>query len=274
MKPYFEDSFTSIYQGHALKVLKTFASESIQMCLCSPPYWGLRNYSGGSEIVWGGNGNCEHEWNITSRYWDNRHASVIASGEVDALGSKKDKRGHIEDNFCLKCGAWRGQLGLEPTPELYVEHLILIFREVKRVLRKDGSFYLNIGDTYASGTRKSNKPQTIAHGNEQDLPLEYSPSRDMKNYQSKCMVCIPERVMFAMIEDDWILHNKIIWHKPNAMPSSVKDRFTTSWEYLYFFGKNSKTILWRNQQTGEWRDTRPTKEENYPWGGRYQHIET
>ncbi|GAH54991.1 unnamed protein product, partial [marine sediment metagenome] len=88
------------------------------------------------------------------------------------------------------------------------------------------------------------------------------------------MTLIPERVMFAMVDDGWILRNKIGWHKPNSMPGSQKARFTSSWEYLYFFVKNNNTILWRNRETGEWRDTRPTKEENYPWGGMYQHIET
>jgi hypothetical protein len=79
--------------------------------------------------------------------------------------------------------------------------------------------------------------------------------------------------MFAMISDGWILRNKAIWHKPNSMPGSQKDRLTTSWEYLYFFVKNSNPVLWRNRETGEWRDTRPTKAENYPWGGMYYNEE-
>lgn len=244
IKPYYQESATTIYCGHGIDVLKQLPDESVQMCITSPPYWGLRNYSGGSEIIWGGNENCEHEWGellpehhprqVEQTKWKN--AQAAGHGQTAPSGQ-----------WCLKCHCWRGQLGLEPTPELYVEHLMMIFREVKRVLRKDGSFYLNIGDTYTSGKGSCFNP---GGGNKSwqswiDRKVNYPTGRSAPNrmYQGippKCMTCIPERVMFAMIEDNWVLRNKIIWHKPNAMPSSVKDRFTTTWEYLYFFTKARK----------------------------------
>lgn len=147
-------------------------------------------------------------------------------------------------SICLNCGAVKGQLGLEESPELYVDHLMMIFREVKRVLRKDGSFYLNIGDTYTSGKGSCFNPGGGTHSWQSwnDRKVNYptgrnAPNRMYKGISPKCMTCIPERVLFAMLGDDWILRNKIAWVKPNNMPKSVKDRYTDRWEFLYFFVK-------------------------------------
>jgi len=279
----------TIYNGDALKMLKELPDESVQMCMTSPPYWGLRNYADGANIVWGDN-HCDHEWgeNIPLQGKSNWETFLH---KYDSPGSHGGTVGHAlkppvinpdgHGNFCIKCGAWRGQLGLEPTPELYVEHLMMICREIKRVLRKDGSFFLNIGDTYVSGKGSCFNPGGGDHSWQswKDRRPNYptgrnAPNRMCKTIPPKCMACIPERVLFAMLEDGWILRNKIIWHKRNHMPGSQKDRFSQSWEYLYWFTKNSKPILWRHEQTGEWRDSEPTKEEKYPLGGKYRHYET
>ena len=164
MNPFYEDSTgNKIYNGDALAVLKTLPDESVQMCMTSPPYWGLRNYAGGADIVWP--------------------------------------------------DGWRGQLGLEPTPELYCEHLMMIFHEVKRVLRKDGSFYLNIGDTYVSGKGSCFNP---GGGDKSwqswvDRRVNYptgrdAPNRMYKGIPPKCMTCIPERVVFAMLDDGFFVN--------------------------------------------------------------------
>ncbi|GAJ20487.1 unnamed protein product, partial [marine sediment metagenome] len=147
MKPYFEESAVTIFKGHAIEVLKTLPDEYVQMAITSPPYWGLRNYAGGTDIVWGGDNQCEHQWGDTIIRRDRGKAtnSEIVRQPREMIGTTTP-----QGSFCSLCGAWCGQLGLEPTPELYVEHLMMIFREVKRVLRDDGSFYLNIGDTYAT----------------------------------------------------------------------------------------------------------------------------
>lgn len=257
MEPFYQEPMAIIYNGDALKVLRALPDESTQMCMTSPPYWGLRNYADGASMVWSTDGNCEHEWTEGSQGLQHENRNNLRGTQEE-----------VHAGFCLKCGAWVGQLGLEPTPKLYVEHLMMIFREVKRVLRKDGSFYLNIGDTYAGsgcGYGSPPDPKWPTARNNQGKQLE---PRRLKALPPKCMACIPERVLFAMLEDGWILRNKIIWHKPNNMPSSVKSRFTSTWEYLLFFSKNTKTLLWRNRETGEWRDTKPTKEENYPYGMR------
>ncbi len=250
----------TIYCGNALEVLKTLPDASVQIAMTSPPYWGLRNYSGGSDIVWGGNENCEHNWIEETQGLQHENRQNLRGSQEEVRGktgtSLIQKYDRLPSGTCVLCGAWRGQLGLEPTPELYVEHLMMIFREVKRVLKTDGSFYLNIGDTYAgSWSDSGHRPErTGVEGHQRDKNSEWlerkghpqmniPPTRQFlkpTGFQPKCMVCIPERVLFAMIEDGWVLRNKVIWHKPNNMPSSVKDRFTQTWEYLYFFTKSRR----------------------------------
>jgi len=284
-KVFYEDQITKIYCGHALEVLRELPDESVQMVITSPPYWGLRNYAGGDDIVWGGDPNCDHVWE-GSEYHEHREevkwGKTRTSDRFYGEPSRKfdgDHQRHYSNVFCVKCDAWKGQLGLEPSPELYVEHLMMIFREVKRVLRRDGSFYLNIGDTYAgSGCGTHDYRDDTATGILRKRRREIYQDKPVPQLHvgvpAKCMVCIPERVMFALIEEGFILRNKLIWRKPNALPGSQKDRFTTTWEYVYFFTKSNKTLLWHNKATGEWRDTEPTKEEKYPWGGRYRNIYT
>jgi site-specific DNA-methyltransferase (adenine-specific) len=119
--------------------------------------------------------------------------------------------------FCSKCSAWKGCLGLEPTFYLYVKHLCDIFDEIKRVLRSTGTCWVNIGDTHASKTK----------GKSIDVP-------------DKCLCMIPQRFALEMINRGWILRNVIIWKKPNAHPSSTKDRFTVNFEYVYFFSKQQQ----------------------------------
>jgi len=252
MKPFYHDpTGNKIYNGDALTVLKTLPDESVQMCMTSPPYWGLRNYAGGEDIIWGGDEKCEHRWGVESKKV--RHSKIWASSSPIESRPPEEQISVSRGQFCQFCNCWRGQLGLEPTPELYVEHLMIIFREIKRVLRKDGSFYLNIGDTYWGGKGQSGYelPHECVERHERGETLQkpyqvpgYMNMRpqDGKHpiLQPKCMTCIPERVMFAMLKAGWILRNKIIWHKPNSMPGSQKDRFSCSWEYLYFFTKARK----------------------------------
>ncbi len=116
-----------------------------------------------------------------------------------------------------------GQLGLEPTFYEYLDNLITIFDEVRRVLRKDGTCWVVMGDTYGGSS------------------------------QSKCLLQIPSRFAIMMIDRGWILRNEIIWRKPNAMPSSIKDRFTVDYEKVFFFVKNR--IYWFEQQFEEYADS-------------------
>ncbi len=144
-----------IYTGHALDVLKTFPDSFVNMCITSPPYFGLRNYKTSPAI-----------WN----------------------------------------DGWSGELGAEPNLNQYINHLCDVFDEVKRVLKDDGTCWVNIGDTY----------------------------------HNKQLSLIPFHFAIEMMNRGWTVRNVIIWQKPNATPQSAKDRFTVDFEYLFFFSKNKK----------------------------------
>ena len=137
-----------------------------------------------------------------------------------------------------------GQLGLEPTFEEYVNKLCNIFDEVKRVLRKDGTIWVNVGDTYSSGNRGEEITDSLSKNNlkkGETLPKGFSPpNRNNCGIPDKSLCMIPFRFAIEMGNRGWILRNTIIWHKPNCMPSSVKDRFTVDFEYLFFFSKSKK----------------------------------
>lgn len=132
-----------------------------------------------------------------------------------------------------------GQIGLEQTPDEYVANLVSVFREVKRVLRDDGTLWLNLGDSYA-GSGKGDNPngkQGTNKGTRFDSPTSgYVPS----GCKPKDLIGIPWRAAFALQADGWYLRSDIIWHKPNPMPESVKDRPTKSHEYIFLLSKNKK----------------------------------
>lgn len=132
------------------------------------------------------------------------------------------------------------QLGLEPTPELYIEHLTEIFNEVKRILKKEGTFWLNMGDTYGGSGQGSQtgygdyKRQRVIGTMEKSITSKLMP---------KCVLMTPERLAWSLIQGGWILRNKIIWIKPNSIPSSVKDRYANKYEFVYYFVKSQRNYF-------------------------------
>ena len=130
-----------------------------------------------------------------------------------------------------------GQLGLEKTFEEYIDKLCSIYDEVKRVLRPDGTCWANLGDTYNNNTPGSRDPNRWPKQSRNDHTLNKRPPASVK---TKSLCLIPQRFAIEMVNRGWILRNTLIWHKPNPMPSSAKDRFTVDFEYVYFFVKNKK----------------------------------
>jgi len=136
---------------------------------------------------------------------------------------------------------WFGQLGLEPTYQMYIEHLLMVTAELKRILKPSGTLFWNMGDSYASEgepSRHKGYPDpkwAKARNGSFDEPTSYP-----QGIKSKSLMLLPERFSIEMIEQGWILRNKIIWYKPNSIPSSVKDRLTNKWEYVFFFVKSKK----------------------------------
>ncbi len=167
-----------IIQGDALAVLKGLPDESVQCCVTSPPYWGLRDYG-------------------------------------------------VDD-----------QLGLEKTPEEYVARLVEILSGVKRVLKDDGTLWLNLGDSYATGGKQGHRRGERFGGFNGKLPPgNFKPPAGLKH---KDLVGIPWMVAFALRADGWYLRSDIIWAKPNAMPESVIDRPTKAHEYIFLLSKRQK----------------------------------
>lgn len=175
-------TFNTVLQGDSLEVLKTLPDESVDCCVTSPPYYGLRDYG------------------------------------------------------------VNGQIGLEETPEKYIERLVDVFREVKRVLKDEGTFWLNIGDTYnVSSYHKDEKSSGSGKQGTNKGSYENVVERPRAtNCKPKDLIGIPWMLAFALRNDGWYLRQDIIWHKPNPMPESVKDRCTKSHEYIFLLSKQPK----------------------------------
>lgn len=229
-----------IIQGHALEELKKMEAESVNCIITSPPYWSLRKYDI-PDVIFDGVEGCEHEWG------KDLPPKIIRGSLTNKENMKEVFIHSIEDahlktgNFCQLCGAWRGQLGLEPTLDLYLKHLLEIMDECKGVLRDDGTMWVNIGDFYGSGTGAGGK---LLGRDKRDENKVWG-NQPIKGFE-KSLCLIPYRFAIAMIDRGWICRNVIIWHKPNCMPSSAKDRFTVDFEPIYFFVKSRK--YWFEQQ--------------------------
>ena len=135
-----------IRQGDAIEVMRGMESESVHCVVTSPPYYGLRDY-GLPGHVWGGEPGCKHEWGRSVK--GRTQSGGLRGSTLEGTQAGNERRPSWESAFCTRCGAWFGTLGLEPTLDLYVQHIVEVFREVWRVLRKDGSLWLNLGDAYS-----------------------------------------------------------------------------------------------------------------------------
>tara|TARA_B100001175_G_scaffold58655_1_gene47411 strand:- start:515 stop:1489 length:975 start_codon:yes stop_codon:yes gene_type:complete len=193
----------TILYGDCRETLKNLTNLSVQTCVTSPPYYGLRDY-----------------------------------------------------------GGEQSQIGQEQTPEDYIKQLVEVFSVVRDKLKDDGTLWVNIGDSYYNyrpSKGKSYPKQTVSK-TKQDLP-DYSSKRNNKlsNLKEKDLIGIPWMLAFALRADGWYLRQDIIWHKPNPMPESVKDRCTKSHEYIFLLSK-SKKYYYDNEAIKE-----PVKKD---WGTR------
>ena len=231
-----EFGFGAIHNGSAVRELPTIDSRSVHSCVTSPPYWGLRDYGLEPEI-WGGDDGCGHEWGDTQPA---HHPGQVPDGKAVTTDAKGQTAG--SGQFCHRCNAWRGNLGLEPTPELYVEHVVEIFREVKRVLRDDGTLWLNLGDSYSGNATGSQGKglSSLEGGKTTQIEAGKRPDKIAPGLKPKDLIGIPWRVAFALQADGWYLRSDIIWSKPNPMPESVTDRPTKAHEYLFLLSKSQK----------------------------------
>ena len=218
--------------GDVRTMLKTLPDESVNCVVTSPPYWGLRDY--GTASWEGGEDGCAH------RVRDERAAAPGSAKQASSAGAN-----YVYAGDC-RCGAKRvdSQLGLEATPDKYVVNMVAVFREVRRVLRDDGTVWLNLGDSYAGSGKGSGGAGTfsakqvsnagsyqVGEANFLGVPAGLKP---------KDLIGVPWRVAFALQADGWWLRSDIIWSKPNPMPESVTDRPTRAHEYVFLLSKSAR----------------------------------
>lgn len=175
------DERIAFHEGDCREIMQGLPAESVQCCITSPPYWGLRDY------------------------------------------------GHD------------GQLGLERTPREYVATMVDVFRDVRRLLKDDGTLWLNIGDTYNAYNGGAGPGSKLSKNQTENRPkLETGYGLQDKSLKPKDLIGIPWRIALALQEDGWFLRQDIIWHKPNPMPESVGDRCTKAHEYIFLLTKSER----------------------------------
>jgi DNA methylase len=243
-----------IRRGNTSTVLRTLPDESVHCCVTSPPYWGLRAYRTKPQ-VWDGQRGCPHRFGPRMPHGRGHRGISGTTGDLYPALECADQGAGAGGGgqFCLRCGGWRGELGLEPTPELYVAHLVHIFREVRRVLRADATLWLVLGDSYAGswgnqGRKSTRGGQRPVHGpmfqNPHPYPVRASCTGSWVNshrvLKPKDLIGIPWRVALALQADGWYLRSDIIWATPNPMPESAMDRPTTSHEHVFLLTKSER----------------------------------
>ena len=238
-----------VLEGDVMEVLKTLPDESVQCCITSPPYFGLRDYQI-PPSVWPKPSSqlskisCQHEWITEEVEREMRRGLGLkdspASTRGGAIKCAEVETQRFERGFCRHCGAWKGCLGLEPTPELYVAHMVEVFREARRVLRSDGTLWLNLGDCYANdgkwGGETGGKQAYLDDDNRKRVGRE----KRLTGLKPKDLVGIPWMLAFALRADGWWLRSEIIWFKPNPFPESVTDRPTKAHEQLFLLTKSAR----------------------------------
>lgn len=221
-----------IFNTDALSALRGLDDDCVDCIVTSPPYWQLRDY-GLAPILFGGNGTCRHEF--------------------DGFG------------VCRLCGGWLGQLGQEPSRELFIEHLVSIFDECRRVLKKSGTLWVNLGDSY-SKLNKYNRPNDYPGRKNAYCLKELRVDLSAHRVPHKSLCNIPGLFAETMILRGWILRNEIIWYKPSVVPTPVKDRFTVDFEKVFFFTKapkydsDSSSSLMPNPPVGVTKEASMSKE--------------
>jgi DNA modification methylase len=257
VKPNYQGNLITTYHGDARNMAE-LVDESVQCVVTSPPYWGLRKYAGEQELVWGGDEKCEHQWVEGIKKWHGDRGERAKLERKEVFDDTFQVEGTIS-NFCALCGAWKGSYGLEPTPEMYIEHTLIFLREIWRVLRKDGVVFWNIGDSYWGGKGKSGQ-QTPEYQTERfntgkslnRLQLggpKITMPKDGKHpfIKPKDLSLIPFRVALAAQEDGWWVRSVIIWSKSNPMPESVSNRPTVSHEYILMLTKSGQPTFWTHR---------------------------
>lgn len=236
-----QDEWLELWQGDCRAELAQMAERSVQCVVTSPPYFGLRDY-GIEPTVW----EVPQVEHPGGHSFDPAREQKLS--RTNAPGSPKQASNPgslnvVSRSTSCDCGAWLGVLGLEPTIDLYVAHMVEVFRAVRRVLRDDGTLWLNLGDSYATGAGKvGDRPGGGARGDKWRETAPMTPANRMPQpgLKPKDLIGAPWRVAFALQADGWWLRRDIIWDKPNPMPESTRDRPSSSHEYIFQLTKSER----------------------------------
>lgn len=231
----------TIVHGHVLTELRKLAAADVkvQMVVTSPPYYGLRDY-GTEPQIWGGSEMCDHWWIpvVKRKTSGSRTGATIEGFDApdEVVGTREDK----ESFLCAHCDAWKGELGQEPTPDRYIRHIMQVCAGIRDVLRDDGTFWLNIGDSRsASGHGWGGGSISEASGHSEKCGgykgRKPPPCWSLKQ---KDLMLVPFRMVIALQEAGWYVRQVNIWNKPNPMRESAKDRPTTAHEYVFLLSKS------------------------------------
>ena len=245
MSEYWSNGVATLHQADARAM--PLSDASVHMCVTSPPYWGLRDYGLGQ---WqGGDAECGHEHRAKDRQ--------KAHGLTDRLPGTAAYGGNaIEawpNGVCGHCGAIQqaAGIGLEPTLGEWVANIVAVMREVRRVLRDDGTCWLNLGDSYAANGTTGGGGPVDTRQPEYGRPPSATGADSVRGrkpekktvphgLQPKSLIGQPWRVAFALQDDGWLLRSAIVWHKSNPMPESVRDRPTNAYEMIFLLAKQGR----------------------------------
>lgn len=211
---YYRDDQIQIHHADVLSALKLLPENSVHCVVTSPPYYALREYPI-EPMVWG----APKSRTCDPHHWGDESVSPL--------------RGR----YCIECGAWKGHLGLEPTVAQFIDNIVEVFAEVRRVLHPSGLCWINMGDTYASAP--NGRAAIDITGDDRtfrDKPITAGSGL----IKPKDMCLIPERMAVALQDAGWWIRRRIVWYKPNAKPDSAKDRPGVDEEMIYLLSKTAK----------------------------------
>ena len=232
-------------EGNCIDKIKELEDNSIDCVVSSPPYFGLRDY--GTAQWQGGDLNCNH---ISAKHKSRYDYDLSKAQTGTHAGAKKGTDQAKWENICPDCGAKRidEQFGLEKSYQDYIANTVKVFETFKPKLKDTATIWWNVGDSYSSGSRKTTTLQTVRKPKSNEISKSKQKYLDglivrppiQTGIKEKDLIMIPNRVAIALQEAGWYIRSEIIWHKPNPMPESVRDRPTSCHEKIWLITKSKK----------------------------------
>ena len=276
--------------GECRERLRELPEGSVHCVVTSPPYYSLRDHRV-PPSVWGGDSACDHQWGDWTEAHDEREITLAGksrtTGRYYGAPSRRfngNHQKHAAGARCGNCGAWLGCLGLKPDPDLYVAHLVEAFREVRRVLRADGTVWLNLGDAYANdgkwGGKTGGKQAYLDEVNRQTVGR----TKRHTGLKPKDLIMVPSRAALALQADGWWARSRIVWAKGvsfgpwsgNPMPESVRDRPSMAYEEVLLLAKSARYFYDRaaasEPSTSGPSDRKKMREARDRIGGKHRNL--